>query len=48
MREREREPFYCEGKLCIKWKKKWQIYSKRVRIRKEKIKEDKEKDEEWY
>ena len=27
-REREREPFCSEGKLCIEWKRKQQIYSK--------------------
>ena len=37
-REREREPFFCEGKLCIEWKRLWQIYSKRVWIRRDKNK----------
>ena len=37
-REREREPFCCEEKLCIEWKKQWQIYSKRMWIRKDKNK----------
>ena len=46
-REREREvTFFCKGKLCIEQKKEWQIYSKRLRIRRDKIKEDKEKEEE--
>ena len=48
--ERERErTFFCEGKVC----KKWQIFSKRLWIRKDKKekkkkKKDKGKDEEWY
>ena len=45
--EREREvTFFCKGKLCIEQKKEWQIYSKRLRMRRDKIKEDKEKEEE--
>ena len=40
-REREREKertFFCEGKLCIEWKRWWQIYNKRVWIRRDKNK----------
>ena len=55
LRERERETtFFCEGKVCKKWKREWQIYSKRLWIRKDKKrkkkkkKKDEEKDEEWY
>ena len=51
-REREREHFFfCEGKVYKEWKKEWQIYSKRVWIRKDQKKkknEDEGKDEEWY
>ena len=35
--ERERT-FFCEGKLCIEWKRWWQIYNKRVWIRRDKNK----------
>ena len=38
--EREREIAFCEGKLRKEWKKEWQIYNKRVWIRRDKIKED--------
>ena len=37
-REREREPFFCEGKLCIEWKSLWQMYSKKLWIRRDKNK----------
>ena len=35
-------------KLCIEWKRKCQIYSKILRIRKLKIKEDENVEKEWY
>ena len=44
-REREGEPLFCEGKLCIEWKRLWRIYSKSVWIRRDK---NKGKEEEWY
>ena len=45
-RERDRDNLFCEEiKLCKKWKREWKIYSKRVWIRKNKIKEDEEKNE---
>ena len=44
-REREREPFFLWEKPCIEWNKWLQIYSKRVWMRREKIKEDEEKEE---
>ena len=44
----ERNYLFCEEKLCIEWKSKWQIYAKRMIIRRNKIKEDKRKEEEWY
>ena len=44
LRERERNNLFCEEKLCEEWKKECQIYSKRVWIRRDKIRED----EEWY
>ena len=50
-RERERENLlllFCVRKLCIEWKRWWQIYSKKVWIRRDKIKEDGGKEEEWY
>ena len=48
-REREREVTFCVKKLCIEWKKKnCQIYSKMLRIRRVKIKEDKKVEKEWY
>ena len=49
-REREREVtfFFCMRKLYIKWKIKCQIYSKMLRIKKVKIKEDKKVEKEWY
>ena len=37
-RERERTFFFCEGKLCVEWKRLGQIYSKRVWIRRDKNK----------
>ena len=40
--------FFGEGKLCIEWKSEWQIYAKRMIIRRNKIKEDKRKEEKWY
>ena len=40
-RERERGNHFCVGKLCIKWKREWEIYGKRMRIRRVKIKKDK-------
>ena len=46
LREREREPFFCERKPCIEWNRYLQIYSKRMWIRRDKIKEDEEKEEE--
>ena len=46
-RERERErTFFCEKKPCIEWNRYLQIYSKKMWIRKDKIKEDEEKEEE--
>ena len=46
LRERERDNlFFCERKPCIEWNRQLQIYSKRVRIRRDKIKEDEEKEE---
>ena len=48
-REREREvTFFCVRKLCIEWKRNCQIYSKMLRIRIVKIKEDKKVEKEWY
>ena len=47
-RERERITFFCEEKLCKEWKKERQIYSKMLWIRRDKIREDEGKDEEWY
>ena len=45
-RERERErTFICERKPCIEWNRWLQIYSRRVWIRRDKIKEDEEKEE---
>ena len=44
----EREPFLCVRKLCIEWKRKCQIYSKILRIRRVKIKENKKVEKEWY
>ena len=47
--EREREvTFFCVRKLCIEWKRNCQIYSKMLRIRRVKIKEDKKVEKEWY
>ena len=40
LREREREVTFFVRKLCIEWKRKCQIYSKMLRIRKVKVKED--------
>ena len=40
-RERERSNIFCMRKLCITWKRKYQIYSKILRIRRVKINEDK-------
>ena len=53
VREREREItffffFFGEGKLYKEWKREWQIYNEMVWIRKDKIREDEGKDEEWY
>ena len=42
-RERETENIFCVRKLCIERKRKCQIYSKMLRIRGVKIKEDKKK-----
>ena len=46
-RERERERAFCvwkNRKLCMEWKREWQIYSMRIRIKGVKnIKEDKGK-----
>ena len=47
-RERERSNIFCVRKLCIEWKRKCQIYSKMLRIRIIKIKEDKRVEREWY
>ena len=47
-RERERSNIFCVRKLCIEWKRKCQIYSKMLRIRRVKIKEDKKIEKEWY
>ena len=49
-REREREitPPFFKGKLYKEWKREWQIYSKIVWTRKDKIREDEGKDEKWY
>ena len=48
-REREREiTFFVRGNYAKNWKKEWQIYSKMVWIRRDKIREDEEKDEWWY
>ena len=45
--ERERErTFFCKRKPCIEWNSQLQIYSKRMCIRRDKIKEDEEKEEE--
>ena len=35
-------------KLCIEWKRKCQIYSKILRIRRVKINEAKKIEKEWY
>ena len=43
-RERERENIFCERKQCIEWSRQLQIYSKRVRIRRDKIKKDEKKE----
>ena len=48
LRERERNNIFCVGKLCTKWKRKCQIYSKMLRIRRVKIKEDKKVEKERY
>ena len=41
-RERERENnLFCVKKLCIEWKRKYQIYGNVLRIRRVKINEDK-------
>ena len=40
--------FFCERKLCKEWKSEWQIYTKRIIIKRNKIKEDKRKEEVWY
>ena len=40
--------FFCERKLCKEWKSEWQIYIKMMIIKRNKIKEDKRKEEEWY
>ena len=47
-RERERNNLFCVRELCIEWKGKCQIYSKMLRIRRAKIKEDKTVEKEWY
>ena len=47
-RERERGNIFCVRKLCIEWKRKCQIYSKILKIRRVKIKEDKKVEKEWY
>ena len=40
-RERSRSNHFVWKKLCIEWKRKYQIYSKMMRLRRVKIKEDK-------
>ena len=47
-REKERNNLFCVRELCIEWKGKCQIYSKMLRIRRAKIKEDKTVEKEWY
>ena len=47
-RERERNNIFCVREICIEWKGKCQIYSKMLRIRRAKIKEDKTVEKEWY
>ena len=47
MRERERENLFVRENYA-KNGKEWQIYSKREGIRRNKIKEEKRKKEEWY
>ena len=45
-RERERERgLFCKEKICKEWKREWKIYSKRLLIRRDKIKEDEGEDE---
>ena len=47
--EREREvTFFCVRKLYLEWKRKCQIYSKMLRIRRVEIKENKKVEKEWY
>ena len=46
-RERERENLFVRENYA-KNGKEWQIYSKREAIRRNKIKEEKRKQEEWY
>ena len=50
LRERERQVTFsfCVRKLYIEWKRKCQIYSKMLRIRTVKIKEDKKVEKECY
>ena len=47
-RERGREVTFFVWKKCVEWKEKCQIYSKMMRIRRVKIKEDKRIENEWY
>ena len=48
-RERERERGnYFVWENCLEWKRKCQIYSKLMRIRRVKIKEDKMIEKVWY
>ena len=39
----ERNYFFCKEKLCIEWKSGWQIYAKRIIIRRKKVKKIKGK-----
>ena len=47
-RERRRNNLFCVRKLCMKWKRKCQIYGKMLRIRIVKIEEDKKVEKEWH
>ena len=46
--ERERSNLFWVRKLCIEWKGKCQIYSKMLRIKRVKIKENKKVEKEWH
>ena len=46
-RERERENLFVRENY-VKNGKEWQIYTKMMIIKRNKIKEDKRKEEEWY